>query len=350
MPDTIDLLKWSSLTKTVNEIKSPNQFVKKLLFSSHEPKETETIEIGVLDGDREIAPFVTKNGEAIMVSGIGERFQTVEAPNIRIKRPLPPNDALSNRRPGSIIFPGQGGIVSAAEQYVARQLGRLADLVTNAEEYLCCMALQGTISYQVSDDANFTITYPKPSGNSVDLGTNNYWADSTSNPEVDCYEAKRVVSEEVGLGITDCILGSEAAVSFLKSSTVRSLLDVRNVTAGGQDFTTQFSEDGAIFLGTFCGIRFWAYPRQVKVNGTMTDLIRSKYAEFVCRVPAAEFTLYYGAIHDWKALQNRSFVGERFSKSWEDEDPSVRQLLTHSRPLPVPRRMGAVYSAKVVTG
>ena len=140
----------------------------------------------------------------------------------------------------------------------------------------------------------------------------------------------------------------------LSDSHARTLLiRFRNSELGCRSITsetTQFSEDGAIFLGSFCGIRFWSYPRQVKVAGSMTDLIRAKYAEFVCRVPAAEFTLYYGAIHDWKALQNRSFVGERFSKSWEDEDPSVRQLLTHSRPLPVPRRMGAVYSLKVVTG
>lgn len=349
MPNTTEMLHWSSLTATVNETKSPNKFVKNLLYGNHDPQPTESIEIGLLVGDREVAPFVTKNGEAVQVAGVDEKFQTVEAPNIRIKRPLPPSDALSKRSPGSTIFvSGQDQVISNAERHIGRNLARLEDMVVNAEEYMCCMSLQGTISYQVEDDSNFTITYPKPAGNTVDLGAGNYWDLSTSNPEVDCYIAKRVVSNEVGLGVTDAILGTEAAVAFLKSPTIQALLDKRNVSAGGIDFTTQFTEDGVIFLGTYCGIRFWSYPRQVVVAGTLTDLIRPKYAEFVARTPSAEFTMYYGAIHDWKALRDRKIQGERFSKSWEQEDPSVRNLLVHSRPLPVPRRPGAIYSAQIV--
>jgi hypothetical protein len=60
--------------------------------------------------------------------------------------------------------------------------------------------------------------------------------------------------------------------------------------------------------------------------------------------------MYYGAIPDLKALQGRLFRGKRFSKSWEQEDPSVMWQLLHSRPLPVTRRPDSMVSMKVVSG
>lgn len=348
MAQTIECLSWSSLTQAVNEIKSPNQFIKRLVFTNHDPQPTEQIEFGLFTGDREVAPFVERDGEAIPVSGYGEVFQTVSAPNIRIKRPVKPSELLFNRRPGTVIFPGSGEIVSAAEAHVARDAKRLADLVTNAEEYLCCLALRGVISYTAADESNFTITIPKPAGNTVILST--FWSDPTGTPSVDFLTAKKLVSDEVGLGITHCILGSEALSAFLGNDEVKALMDINNVSAGALTLMEQFNQDGAIFVGVFCGVQVWGYPRTVKVGGVATDLIRAKYAEFLSVTPAAENTLYYGAIPDMEAFEGRLFQAERFAKSWMIPDPSSMQMLLHSRPLPIPRRPGSMVSMKVVSG
>ena len=348
MAQTIECLSWSSLTQAVNEIKSPNQFLKRLVFTQHETQPTESIEFGLFTGDREVAPFVERDGEAIPVSGYGEVFQTVSAPNIRIKRPIKPSELLFNRRPGTVIFPGAGEIVSAAEAHVARDAKRLADLVTNAEEYLCALAIRGVISYTAADESNFTITIPKPAGNTVTLAT--FWDDPAGTPSADFLTAKKLVSDEVGLGITHCILGSEAMTAFLQNDEVKALMDINNVSAGALTLMEQFNQDGAIFLGVFCGVQVWGYPRTVKVKGVATDLIRAKYAEFLSITPAAENTLYYGAIPDLDAFEGRNFQAERFSKSWTQPDPSVMQMLVHSRPLPIPRRPGSMVSMKVVSG
>lgn len=350
---TIDELRWSSLTPAINEMKSPNMFLKRLLFSRHVTLPTEDIELSVLTKGREIAPFVRKNGEALLVEGHSETFQTVAAPNIRIKRPFTPSELLFNRRPGTVIFsPGADMQVTALQQHIARDMQVMADLITNAEEYLCALAIRGTITYEVSPEEVFQITYPKPSGNNVTLTT--FWDDadpSLPDPEENFHTAKKLFSDEVGLGITDAIMGESAAQYFrylMKYSASR--LDKARLNDGMITFAEQFSEDGVIYLGTFCGVRCWEYSRSVSVNGSSTPLIRSKYVEFVTTSPAAEFTLYYGAIPDMKALQGRKFQGERFSKSWEQEDPSQMIALAHSRPLPVPRRPGAMVSMKVISG
>lgn len=350
---TITELKWQTMTAAINEMKSPNQFLKKLLFSTHQPVSTEDIELSVLTKSRECAPFVRKNGEAVMVTGHGEKFQTVSAPNIRIKRPFTPSELLFQRRPGTVIFsPGASEQLTALQAHVARDLKVMADMVTNTEEWLCAMALRGTITYSVSDAEVFQITFPKPSGNNVTLST--FWNDATPanvQMEEDFKTAKRLIQDEVGLGVTDAIMGSEAATYFhrvIKSQNAGNFGVIYN--PGKAALAEQYSDDGVIYLGNFCGVDCWEYSRSADLNGVSTPMIRAKYVEFVTRSTASERVLYYGAIPDMDALEGRNFQGERFSKSWKQEDPSAWIALVQSRPLPVPRRPGSMVSMKVISG
>jgi len=349
----IDELKWQTLTATVNEIKSPNQFLRRLLYSNEQTVSTQTIEYGLLTKGREAAPFVRRGAEARMVGGHNESFQSVSPTNIRIKRPFHPSELLYGRRPGTPIFIDPGTQLSAVQQHINRDLQVMADYITNAEEYLVSMAMQGTISYSNEDEEAFTVTYPRSAGHNVTLST--FWDDATPanvRMEANVYAAKELFSDAVGLVPTDCILGSEARAIFqeLIATGVIKVLDQRNVTAGNASFVDQVSEDGAIFLGEVFGIRWWAYPRTVMVNGSSVDLIRPKYAEFVTTSPAADRVMYYGAITDMAALRGGQIQSRRFSKSWEVQDPSAMMALTHSCPLPVPRRPDAHVSMKVVSG
>jgi hypothetical protein len=130
----------------------------------------------------------------------------------------------------------------------------------------------------------------------------------------------------------------------------QQLLNMLHFNAGSVTLQNQFREDGAILLGTFSGINVWSYPRTVSVSGTATNLIRSKYAEFVCALPAAQNVLYYGAIADDDALEGGTFVTRRFAKTFKTPDPSQRFMLLHTRPLPCTRRPGSIVSMKVVSG
>lgn len=350
---TINELKWASLTGTVNEMKAPNQFFKRLLFSNDTPVNTEDIELSVITKAREIAPLVRKNGEGLMVEGVGKTWQTVAAPNIRIKRPFTPSELLFGRQPGTVIFPDAGQQISAIQAHIARDLQAMNNMIANTEEYMAAMAVQGTLTYEVDEEEVFQITYPKPAGNTVTLTT--FWDDATPTDvkiNNDFHTAKKLISDEVGLQVTDVVLGEEAATNFrnLVAGGHVKTLDQRNVNGGNVTFVEQFSEDGAIYLGNLDGIRVWEYPRTVLVNGSSTSLVRTKYAEFLAVTPAAENVNYYGAIPDMRTLQGRTFVGRRFSKSWEIEDPSSMMALVASRPLPVPRRPGSMVSMKVVSG
>jgi len=333
-------------------MKAPNAFLKNMLFSRDITVPTRNIELSFLNRGRQIAPFVERKGAAIMTEGRNESFRVITPPHIRVKRPMTPSELLEKRRPGSVIFPGAGGIQRAMREYMASELAMLADDITNSEEYLCAMALQGAVSYSVADQAAFTITFPRDAAHDYALGAGDRWNETTASFRKDFLDAAQLVNDAVSLNVTDVILGADAADAFLADAPgeLSSLLDIRRMSTGTVDLTQQIAESGALFLGTYVhGIRVWRYGRQVDVNGVATDLIRPKYAEFVARTPAAQFVTYYGAIEDMKAIgAGRVLQSKRFSKSWEQEDPSARMLLVESNPMPVMRRPDATVSVQVL--
>lgn len=346
--DTTDVLHYATLTGLVNEIKSPNSFLRNRLFTRSEVCHTEKIELSVLVGAREIAPFVQKHNEAVFVTGYGEKLQTIEPPNIRIKRVIHPHKLINERRAGMTIFPTQQQHLSSMQSYMAQQGQRLADLCSNSEEWLCAQILRGQITYQVTEQENYRITVPRPSGNNVAAAIG--WDDpdpSLPTIEQDFYTAKKIISDEVGLIPTDVILGETAAAAFQNVLKNQKLLDMLHFRAGEVTLQNQFRPDGALLLGEFCGIPVWTYPRQVVVNGTAQPLIRADYAEFVCADPAAENVIYFGPIDDDAAIEGGSFATPRFSKSWTTPDPSQRLMLVHTRPLPWARRPGSMVSMQV---
>lgn len=351
MPSTLDQLTWSSLSTTINEMKSPNQFFKKLIFNQHETLPTETVELSLFTKGREAAPLVKKNGSAVMVQGHGETFQVIEAPNSRIKRPFTASELLFGRRPGTVVFPTMGEMVSAIERHIAIDMQVMADMLTNLEEYLSSLAVSNSLSWAITDRDVYKITIPVPAANNVTLAI--FWDDadvSLPTPELDFLGVKRILSNAVALSLTDCVLGQEASQAFIPLMIRSDLMRQWNVDLGRITLNEQFSDDGAIYLGTFSGVRVWEYSRTVSVDGVSVPLVRPKYAEFFAVSPVAENRLFYGAIPDLEAFEGRVFQAERFATSWLERDPSVRIALAQSRPLPWMRRPGSHVSMKVVSG
>lgn len=348
---TITELSWSSLTPVVNEIKSPNSHFSRTVFGAKETLPTETIEISVLNKDREMAGFVKKNGEALIVTGHTATYQTVMAPEIKIKIPFTPSELLFTRRPGTTIFQqGSGGIKAAIRAHVRRDLEGMIDLITNTEEWMCAQAIQGTITYSVEGGDNFTITYPKPGGHTITLST--FWDDGTpGNVDIDAdiLSVKRLMAD-YNMAPVSMYLGEEASNAFMALMVASERLNKLFVATGQLDLNQQFTGEGVIFLGRFMGMNVFEYSRSVTdPSGSSVDMVRTKYAEFLPSPRASDWRMYYGAIADAKTvLGGQPFQGQRFAKSWEEDDPSAIMALVATRPLPVPRRPYNV-SMKVVS-
>lgn len=357
--------KWVALTAAINKVKSPNAFLQKLLWGNHQTLPTEDVQLDVITGGRQIAPFVRKNGEAIMVGGVTSNSLVVGCPNIRIKQPFNAGVRAFTRQPGTSIQVGVGeSNLSAIEASIARDMQYMGDMVTNAIEYLCAMALQGVISYSVLDDEVITITIPRSAGNSITLSV--FWNDATPTlprPLQNIMTVKQVAADSDGVTITDAICGAEATTALLElveSGNIKMLGYQNNgsVSVGAMTFVSQFTDDGVVYLGELGGVRFWSYARTATLaatggaggTGATVSMIRSKWIEFVGVGTSSDRVMYFGAIPDFDASESGLIQAERFSKSWKQPDPSAKIALVHSRPLPWPRKVDATVSMKVVSG
>lgn len=346
---TITQLEWATLTAAVNEIKSPNTFLKNLLYSRFEELATETIEVSTLSGAHVAAPFVKRDSKSIMVAGRTKSHTNITGPNIRISRPLKGDDLLFGRYPATTIFADAATISAAIDKKIADEMSVLADMVAETEEWMCAMALRNTLSYS-SDEAAFEITYARDATLDTALGSTVGWDDTGSKPWRDFRAAKKLISKFVRLGCDTVILGETAAQAFVEHADIAAQINTTSgISAGSIDLQKQYQDDGAILLGRFCGINVWEYTGTVVPpdGSAEISLIRTDYAEFIATSPAADRLMYYAAIPDLDALESKLFQGRRFAKSWKTPDPSAQMALIHSRPFPVNRRPNAQMSLKV---
>ena len=352
MPQASELLQWETLTEAVNEMKAPNNFLMRNVFSRSRAVNTRRINLSVLRRGRQIAPFVLRDGAALLTEGRSEEHFSIEPPHIRNKRPMTPSELLSKRRAGTTIFPTVEAQQAAMSEYMASEFEMLMDDVQNSEEWLAAQVLRGLVSYTSQDEAAFDITIPRDAAHDITLTGADLWDSGTQKIRKDFLTAAQLVNDAVSLNVSDVILGEAASEALLDDSEVRSILDVRRMRTGTVDLAQQIDlETGALFLGEYVhGIRIWRYARSVSVNGTPEALIRTDHAEFIANTPAAQFITYYGAIEDMDAIGDGGEVlmSPRFSKSWVEKDPSRRMLLVESNPMPYLRRPEATVSMKVV--
>ena len=352
MADSADILHFISLTEQINKVKSPNSLLKNRIFGDHRSMPTENFEVGVKLGEREIAPFIRKGGQAVMVSGYNTKSMMVSPANISLKRPFSP-EVMFLRRPGfENIYASQAEIQAIGNQALADDVQRMGDMIANAEEYLCAQALTGVVAYQAADAENFEVDFQRDG--SLDVSPVDTWDDQTnSDVFVDLAGVKRLINDFEGLPVTEAFMGRDAAAALVANTKVRDALALSQTkfnVGAGLSLVEQYQADGALFLGELAGIRLWEYGRKVVLpTGSSVDLIDSKTVHFVANVPAAEFRLMYGAIAEIVGQQPRMFVGERFSKSWTEEDPPQVFQAAKSRPMPVLRKPNATASMVVLT-
>lgn len=343
------LLSWAYLTGLVDERKKPNRFLRDKFYGVHETLPTDKIEVGKLTAARTIAPFVRKHGEALQIAAPDETAKTYEAPNIRIKIPTPPS--VIYQRPAGIALEADNADQMRAnfDAKLLRHLGTMDDVVLNAEEWLAAMAFRGVVSYAVSGEENFQITFGRANANSYALTTG--WNDidpQQPTPEEDFHTAKKILHDAVGMPLTDAVMGETAALYFRRLVKAQNGLDKLWVDAGRIDLNGQFDAQGALFMGRFCGVNCWEYSRAGVLGGVSTPMIRAEYVEFIAGGAEAERILYYGSIADIDAIKSGQFQGERFAKQWSTPEPSVLWSLLASRPFACPRRPDASVSVDVI--
>lgn len=316
-------------------------------FFGEEIHGTETIGVDIVKGTQKIAPFVGKLSEAS--TSLRDNFTTKFFPtyNIALKRPTNAVDMFKRAAGGDITFVGGSSDPSErATALLQRDQAELANMVNRTiEKYAADALLNGEVA--IKDDAGNTldtISFGRSESHMLSTGDiTAVWNNGSAKIVDDIDNMAALVAQDAGITATDVVLGSAAAQAFLADSKVAKVLDTRNLNSGVVDLNLKVT-GGARFLGFLGGLRVWRYDEVYNNAGTVTPIMPAKKVLVIGESIRA--TVHYGLIND---VKGGKFATKMFSKTWEQEDPSIQWLLVRSAPLPVVEQADGVVCATVLS-
>jgi hypothetical protein len=340
----MDIYTTATLNRLVQSLIRPQTALLSAFFGEVETSDTETIFFDVTNKKRRISPFVSPLKEGRLVSDEGYVTKTFRPAYIKDKRVFDPNKALK-RMAGETI----GGSMSPADRAQANLVIASADqldMLMRRKEIMAAEVLR-TGKCVISGDGypSVEVDFGRDSSHTVTLTSTARWGESGVDPLKDVKNwALNSVMKRSGAKVTDVIMDAEAAQLFVDSASVANYLSTRPSSADPDQLRSNvFLDMGLNFIGRIGGVNFWIYADwYVNEAGTEVPILPSNTV--ILASAGIEGVQHQGAIKDEASgLQPLEF----FSKSWAQEDPSVRYLLMQSAPLVVPYRPNASFCATV---
>ncbi len=293
---------------------------------------------------RIMAPFVSPLVEGAILEERGLTTETFKPAYIKPKTPLDPTRAVK-RTAGEQI----GGSLSAGDRQRLRVSQTLEDHRAYIERRLEWMAAQVLLagSVVISGDKYpaVTVDFGRAAGLTVTLAGGDLWSDETNaDPLANLHDWNEAAMKSVaGAPIQDFIMDPDAFKNFRKHPKVTAKLDLRR-EVGAELRIQPLRSEGLRYMGSIDGFDIWVY--QVWYEDTIGTLVPFFASGTVCGASAGiEGVQHFGAIYD----EGAGYQAMRYyPKSWVEDDPSRRFVMTQSAPLVVPGRVNATFKASVL--
>lgn len=341
---TIDIFGTHALTRAVNDLAANvPSFLLDNFFPMVQTETSEEIHFDVIKGKKRIAPYVSPKVEGKVVEKKGYEARTFRPAYLKPKADLQP-DRPFRRRAGE----GIGGTLSPAERRAANVRDVLEDHAEMIQRRLEVMASEilrtGQVTVAGEGFETRVVDFLRDGQLTITLSGTDLWSDAGSDGQkVDNLEdwAGRV-QKLAGVAIQNIVMDPDAWAEFRADTEVKDLLDTRRGSESRMELgpdAEKVSRKGEI--GSFT---IWVYDdTYIDDNDTEQNILPSGTVIGVSR--QLEGTRHFGAIKD---EANDFEAVDIFSKSWVEEDPSVRWVLSQSAPLVVPYRVDAAFGATVL--
>ena len=341
----MDIFSTHVLAKVVENLPTPSSFLLDTFFPNIQTSEKEEIFFDVTDSKPRITPFVSPLLPGKVVNGNGYQTKSFKPAYVKDKRRFDANIPFK-RIAGETI----GGNLSNAQRYeraLATTLQDQLDNLTRREEVMAAEILR-TGKTIVSGDGYpaTTVDFGRDAALTKALVSENTWSGAGSKPLDNLEDWAAEIQNKAGVVAKTVVMDPDAWKIFRSNTSVEKYLDYRRGTTNSlnKDPIVRGKESKARYVGSIGDFDLWVYnDSYINDFGTLTNLLPSKTVILGSK-DGLEGTRCYGAIHDEKANWTAS---RYFTKSWIEEDPSVRWLLLQSAPLVVPYRPNAVLCATI---
>lgn len=335
----MDIYSTQVLAKVVERLHTPPSFLLDTFFPNVQTSDKEEIFFDVTDSKPRISPFVSPLLPGKVVDSGGYQTKSFKPAYVKDKRRFDANIPYK-RMAGEII----GGSLSPTQRYeraLATHLKDQLDNLTRREEVMAAEILR-TGKVIVSGDGYpaQTVDFGRDAELTKALSGSATWDSSGVNPVDDLEDWAITLQDKSGVVAKSVVMDPQAWKIFRSNTTVQKYLDIRRGTNNTINIDPQIISENekARYAGSIGDFAIWIYnDTYVDDKGATCKLLPEKTV-ILGSCEGLEGTRCYGAIHDEKA----NWTAQRyFTKSWIEEDPSVRWLLLQSAPLVVPYRPNA---------
>lgn len=339
-----DLYSTNVLTGVVNSLlSSPSNFLLNTFFPGTQTEQTEEIHFDVAYDAMGLAPFVSPVVEGQIMSEKGYTTKTFKPAYIKPKRVFDSTGALK-RWKGEAY----GGSLSP-EQRMAAKINEHLQIDRNSidrrMEWMASQVLQsGAVTISGDKYPTTAVSFGRDAALTITLTGGNKWDQSGIDPLDNLQDWNDTMVQKSGSGIVDVVMGISVWKVFRNHSSVKSRLDLqRAMTQAPSMNQDAIPNRGGMYRGTVDGFRIWTYSEYYKAdNGTVTAMLPSTGVILAGDMMGMKA---FGAILD-ESIGYQSLP--YYSKSWMEQDPPRRFIMTQTSPLLVPYRVNASGFATVL--
>lgn len=338
-----DLFSTSTLSAIVADLRVPATGFAQRYFGQMKTDETEEIHFDLDNKPRRIAPFVSPLVGGKIVKSRGFQTATFKPAYVKDKRVFHPARSLK-RAMGERIGGGELSVEQRQQILLVQDLQDQLEMVERRLEWMAVQALlNGSVTITGEDYPTVLVDFGRNANNTVVKTVGNKWSDAGINPMDDLQDWSDQMVKLTGVAMSDVVMTVDVWKVFRKNAFVKERLDrMRGTSTAQQD---AHAKEGLVYQGTVDGFNIFTYSGWYVDPATGVETAYLPAGTVIgCAGDAVEGVRHYGAILDNDSLRAQPY----FSKSWLENDPSMRYLLMQSAPLLVPYRVNATLRATVL--
>ena len=338
-----DIFSTGVINRAMDDVPPVPQFLLDRFFPSTVLSEDEEIIFDYRSGAPRLAPFVAPMVQGQIIERQGFTTDRFKPAYVKPKSVFDPNKPIK-REFGERI----GGSMSLNERMrrtLAQDLAEHEALISRRLEVMASELLRtGQLTIVGDNYPSTTVNFGRHSDLTVSLSGTSEWGDTGVDPLADLRSWVQLVRLRGNIAPVDVVMDPLAWGLFIESEGVQDLLESPRPREGTSRTAELPLTSNESFEGRIGGFNVWTY--QGEYVDPMDNTLKNIMPDYTVILGdrRVDGVRHFGAIKDVDAgLQAR----RTFTKSWTEQDPSVRYTLTQSAPLLVTWNKNAVLAATV---
>lgn len=334
------------LMAALKQVKRPNLFLWNLFVRGTVSEDTGKFEVQLKKSRRQMAPFVGKYENGVVLEKDGATVKEFEPGHIKPIRRAEANELLEKQF-GGTPYGNSVDPEERADNQIAKELKELDTAIVRTELWMLAQMLTKGQIPVIGKSINRALKYGSSSDNFEILSGADMWSNSLSDPLKFLEEKQIEILKNTGIRIDAGVFTPSAAAAFMEHPKIKSILTY--TTADVLRIAPRDLGDGASYLGTIPKLNIDIYQYIDWAENPETNAEEPLIPEGgIILGKAGSVEVHYGAIPQipWGEQKRQLFVGSRIPKYYVENDNEMVRLA--SAPFPMPDDVDGFAYAKVV--